>query len=317
MSAASDLNQLRHEGAQWVHRLLSGAATQGDAAALAAWRAHSADHEAAFREALRLLRAVEGAAPQLRQAAEPASRAVIVRPRAVDRRWVIGGALAASVAGGLIVRNQLSGPAADFNTGVGERRRLNLGAGLSVEMNTRTSLSVTGGAGGRRIDLIRGQTLVSAALPDAARVEVAAGSGLVIARKARFDVRNLGAEGVCVTCIEGEVDVREAGAALRLLASQQVTYGRKGFGQPVRIDPAVVGAWQNGMLIFRQRPLSEIIAEVNRYRRGRIVIANQALNHRSVDAVFYLDQMNDVVTQVQQLSGAQAVRLPGGLVLLS
>jgi transmembrane sensor len=112
------------------------------------------------------------------------------------------------------------------------------------------------------------------------------------------------------------VVVRHAGGSLSLAAGQQVTYDHAGLGPPARIDPAVVAAWRNGMLIFRNRPLREIIAEVNRYRHGRIVIANEGLGRRPVDAVFYLDQMNDVVTQVQQLSGARAVRLPGGVVLL-
>lgn len=318
---APALADLRREGAAWVRRLLSGSATQADAAALAAWRARSGEHEAAYRDALRMLRAVEAAAPRYREragAAQP-SRAVIVPLRSVDRRWLIGGGVAASVAGVLLVRGMMqAAPQAEFRTGVGERRRLALGSGLDVEMNTRTSLSVAQDAHGRRIDLFAGQAVVSASrLPAAMPVEVVAGQGATVAHQARFDVRNLGAGGVCVTCLEGEVSVRQAGAEARLTASQQITYGRTGLGAALHVDPAIVAAWQNGMLIFRNRPLQEVIVEVNRYRAGRIVIANAALGHRPVDAVFYLDQMNDVVAQVQQLSGARAVRLPGGIVLLS
>ncbi|WP_448663892.1 hypothetical protein ACG3SL_04225 [Sphingomonas sp. CJ20] len=36
------------------------------------------------------------------------------------------------------------------------------------------------------------------------------------------------------------------------------------------LDAAVLTAWQSGTLIFRQMPLRQVVAELNRYRRGRI-----------------------------------------------
>jgi transmembrane sensor len=70
------------------------------------------------------------------------------------------------------------------------------------------------------------------------------------------------------------------------------------------------------MLIFHNQPLSAVIAEVNRYRAGRIIIGGDALGRRAVEAVILLDQMQDVILQVQQLSGARAVHLAGGIVVL-
>ena len=313
-------DQLRREGAEWVHKLLSGSATRSDARALATWRGLSPAHEAAFSDALRLRRAVEDAAPvcRARQALAPAVRVSPAR-RAVaapDRRWGIGGALAASAAGAAIFGLPVLAQAGVYETGVGERRTLALAPGLSVEMNTRTRLSVREGPHGKQIDLQHGQAVVTAALGAGSAVELQARDGRAIARQARFDVR-ADAAGVCVTCLAGEVEVRQAGARIVLASSQQVAYGQRGLGRTVAVDPAVVAAWQSGMLVFRNQPLGAVIAEVNRYRSGPIVITDAALARRPVDAVFYIDQMDSVVAQVQQLSGAHAVRLPGGVVLLS
>jgi transmembrane sensor len=320
MTASAD--QIKEEGAHWVSRLLSGEATDADADAIARWRSTSKAHEAAFGDAVRLLRAVEGAAVARDQRASsqvtalPRRRptAALGRP-AGDRRWFLGGAIAASAAVAILARENLA-PKADFRTGKGQRRQVTVSPGLNVDMNTETSLSVTDGPLGKRIALLGGQAVVSSQPPSKA-IEVMAGAGVTSAQQARFDVRDNGSAGVCVTCLEGEVQVRHASNVVRLGANEQVTYGQHGVGKTIAVDSNLISAWQAGMLIFHNQPLSEVIAEVNRYRAGHIVIADQALAGRPVDAVFYLDQMSTVVAQVQQLSGAHATHLPGGLVLLS
>jgi transmembrane sensor len=321
-AVTASADQIAQEGTQWVSRLLSGDATHADADAIVRWRSISNAHEAAYGDALRLLRAVEGAAA-ICDLREPSQVRALPRRRRTaspdlsvgGRRWFVGGVLAASASLAFMVHTTLT-PKADFRTGKGQRRRLTVSPGLNVEMNTETSLSVADGPQGKRIALLGGQAVVSN-LPPSKAVEVTAGAGRTVAQQARFDVRDNGAAGVCVTCLEGEVRVLHAADTVRLGANQQVTYGRGGVGKAVAVDSDLISAWQSGMLIFHNQPLSAVIAEVNRYRAGHIVIADQALADRPVDAVFYLDQMSTVVTQVQQLSGARATHLPGGLVLLS
>jgi transmembrane sensor len=85
----------------------------------------------------------------------------------------------------------------------------------------------------------------------------------------------------------------------------------------VSVDPAQVTAWQSGLLIFRDRPLAAVVEEVNRYRPGKIVIVSAELRQRAVNGDFEIKKLDSFVTQVEQLFGAHATSLPGGLVLLS
>lgn len=330
-TAAASARDLRDEGVEWVSHILSGAATKADAAELALWRARSPDHEHAFREALRLLRAVEQAGVELRHrvthgaVAGPSDRHVAGVPRGLiptmalpmSRRWFVGGGVAATAAVALGVHTVMFANQGDISTATGERRKLQLAKDLTVELNTQTSVSVAEHDGNHEIRLFKGQAVIAAALPVGKRVTVVAGEGRASAQTAQFDIRDRGSEGVCVTCIAGAVDVEQKGAARQLAAGEQLVYGDAGISQPVRVDPEVVAAWQKGMLVFHDQPMRVVIAEVNRYRSGRIMINNDALAERSVDAIFYLDRMGDVVTQVQQLSGARATSLPGGVVILS
>jgi transmembrane sensor len=53
-----------------------------------------------------------------------------------------------------------------------------------------------------------------------------------------------------------------------------------------RVDLGMQTAWQCGKLIFQNKPLAEVVAELSRYRHGHILILNPALRHLSVTGLF-------------------------------
>ncbi|MCQ8130635.1 FecR family protein, partial [Methylomonas sp. WSC-6] len=75
-------------------------------------------------------------------------------------------------------------------------------------------------------------------------------------------------------------------------------------------------AWQRRQVVFNRQPLAEVLDEVNRYRAGRIVAVNPDLAERVLSGVFNVGDADAVVDALQATLHAQAVNLPGGLVLL-
>ena len=69
-------------------------------------------------------------------------------------------------------------------------------------------------------------------------------------------------------------------------------------------------------LVFRSTPLADAVAEINRYRSGRIFVTNAALGRRLFNARFPIANVDGVVAQIQQVFGASVTTLPGGIVLL-
>jgi ferric-dicitrate binding protein FerR (iron transport regulator) len=60
---------------------------------------------------------------------------------------------------------------------------------------------------------------------------------------------------------------------VHLGAGEQTTAGSAGIDEPTRVqDPAAITAWQTGRLAFRQRPLGDVLEDVNRYAPKRIVL---------------------------------------------
>ncbi len=343
----ADFDALRDEARAWVARIQSGEASTADTAALMRWRAQSPDHVRALGEAVRLRRLMVDAGRAARAADgrsvtdapggasladtidEPSNVVDIRAPlpastrHLAGRRAFLGSAIAAAGGGFMIVRPpaglwpSLAELRADYRTGTGEQRTLTLAKGVSVDMNTRTSLALRSSARQDALELIAGEVLVNVA--DAAKpVAIRTAAGVATARRSsRFGVR-LQDDGTCVTCSAGTVSVRTAkGHEVELASNQQVTFGSDVVGPVARTDALRVEAWRTGRLIFVDEPLGKVVDELNRYRPGKIILANADLKDRPINAVFQLARLDNAVVQIREVARAKATELPGGIVFLS
>jgi transmembrane sensor len=331
MSVSDDpieqLSSLEREAQAWVTRFASGRAISADLQALKQWCEQSPAHAAAFAKANRLWETLGPAGHQVLSrnvsAIDPPTVSFV--PRRVGRRAVIGGTLAASAAGAgyLLLRPPLSlWPSlleltADYRTATGEQKRITLTGGVSIEMSAQTSIAVHPGAGdARHIELIAGEAAIATPSTASDRFVLIAGSGRTIATQASFDVRHIGAT-VCVTCLDGEVRVEHGVAAAPLGPRQQLVYSARGLSSVRAVDPAVVTAWRDGVLVFHATPLADAVEEVNRYRPGKIILMNDALGRRLFNARFRIENVDEVVDQIRQVFGARVTLLPGGIVVLA
>lgn len=321
-----DSEALLDEALDWVVRLKTGEPTRADVEALQRWRGQSVEHEEAFRAAARLFRNAGTAASELADqqgaAGFRSSRSVPERTSVLGRRAFLGGAIAASAAGYLVVYPplglwpSLGELSADYRTGKGEQRKVVIAPDLSLELNTQTSIALRSSQGGMQIELISGEATVAAKLASSKQMVMLAGSGRITATQAKFNALCLDGL-VSVTCLDGAVSVEQGGNIVQLKAAEQVSYSGAGLDASRTIDAAQVTAWQTGLLVFRDRPLVSVVEEVNRYRSGKIIITSADLKRRVVNGTFRLDKLENFVAQVEQLFGARVTSLPGGVVLLS
>jgi transmembrane sensor len=315
----SEPDALVDEALDWIVRLKTGAPTRADVEALQRWRERSPAHEQAFKKAARLFREAGIAAQELADAPLPAA-ACGAPPKVLARRALLGGAIAASAAAYLVARPpmglwpSLQELSADYRTAKGEQRKVAVMPDVSLQLNTQTSIALRSAENETRVELISGEA--SVALSAAKSFVMLASNGRIAATKATFNARCLDGA-VSVTCLTGAVDVAQGGNTVRLRESEQVSYSSEGIEAPAPVDLGQVTAWQAGLLIFRDKPLANVVEEVNRYRAGKIIITNANLRIRVVNGTFQINRLDDFVAQVQQLFGAQVRSLPGGVVLLS
>lgn len=312
---------IRREAQQWVVRLASHRADSDDAQAFRRWCARSRAHASAFAQARSVWQDLRPAAQRMQraEAAEAASRDI----GRFGRRALLGTALA-GMAAWLAVRPPLglwpavTDLAGDLRTGTGEQREWVTAEGIALHLNTRTRMDVLRGAEGGvvRLDLLEGEAEIRSDLDGAAAaVQVRAGDGLITAQRARFNLRFIGGE-VCVTCLAGRVDVRRGDTGTAVDVGRQLLYARAQPGVARPADAAAVSAWRRRQLVFDQVPLAEVVAEVNRYRPGRLILTNAEIGRKRVQASFSIDRLDDVIALVREVYRLDVTVLPGGIVLL-
>ncbi|RSZ55264.1 histidine kinase, partial [Massilia atriviolacea] len=179
---------------------------------------------------------------------------------------------------------------ADVRAGAGQWHSRTLDDGSRITLGGASAVNLRFDAGRRTLELVQGEILVDVA-KDAARpfvVETAQGS--MRALGTRFTVARQDASTV-LTMLESRVAVQAAaGGETTVAAGQRVRIDAAGIGAPAPIDPASIDdAWRLHQLVVSDRPLAEVLAQLNRHRRGRIQYDPAQLAGIRVSAVLPLD----------------------------
>lgn len=195
-----------------------------------------------------------------------------------------------------------------YRTGIGEQEVVTLEDGSRLRLDTDSRVKVRFGEAGRDIQLLRGQAFFDVAHDASRPFVVSAKDTQVRALGTRFDVRLTG-EAVKVTLVEGSVEVTqpETMKTWRLEPGQALNTDQTS-AHPRQVDVAAATSWTSGRLIFRETPLAQAVAEVNRYSRSKVVVDSPRLQAVSVNGVFEVGDTEAFVSAVSDLFELRAER---------
>jgi transmembrane sensor len=336
---------LTHEAADWHARLRSGSLSEVEEARFRAWLSGDPARRREFDELSALWDKLEGVAnsPEVLSELRPPARVAAVPPRS-SRRAIIGWALAASVAGAVgFFSWQRMFAAERYVTGVGEQRTVALSDGSVVTLNTSSQVEVRFSSGKRRVEIQQGQANFEIATDPARPLVVSAGKGEVVALGTVFDVYRRPGD-VVVTLIEGriavvpEVPAGQSGASAQLVSStgapdeaaqaalraivltpgEQVIFGASNRA-PARanVDVERVSAWRARKLDFADTPLSEAIAEGNRYSHLKLELRAPELADARMSGVFEAGRNEALAEGMAAYFGLHAERSGDDLIVLT
>jgi len=279
MPVPQPISDLSDDALDWQVLLHSGNASAADHARYQRWCQLSPAHAEEAREA-------EALWQDLGQT--PTAQAFEAPPmRRQKRHWAAG--IAASLV--LLVAGyggwqQVPVWLADYHTGMGQRQSVTLADGSRVLLNSASALSVAFTASERRVSLRAGEALFETAEDPRPFVVETAGEA-VQGSAATFSVRR-----------DGHV----------VLAKGQAQVGARSL--TVAPDASAQMAWQRGKLIFNGKPLGQVLAELERYQHGRILLSDSKLAALEVSGVFDLNEPQALLHTLEQRYGLKVTYLP-------
>lgn len=316
--------ELREEAREWFVRRLQKF-TPSDEAEFRKWLEADLAHDRAFRHVVSVWQSTEASGKKL--AAQEADE-LAVYLKAMDRAKSQRRTFRRLAASGVILLAVLSGATwweypsllqnlmADHATGRGERRTITLSDGSTVLLDADSALDERFSRTERRITLLRGKAFFDVA-HDNRPLIISAANGEVHDIGTTFDV-GLVADGAAVTLESGKVDVTIDGNAqlIMLEPGQRVRFGRDGAGSVEKVDLDDALAWREGRYIFYRARLSDVVAEIARYRRGRIVIAESSLGDQLVTGSFALADPDVALSSLQASVGFRITSLTRALTVI-
>ncbi|WP_066478999.1 MULTISPECIES: FecR family protein [unclassified Sphingomonas] len=200
-----------------------------------------------------------------------------------------------------------------YSTGVGQRANLTLGDGTRVMLNTRSALRVAYTSGVRRVELVRGQAWFDVAKNPARPFVVAAAGREITALGTAFDVR-IDRGRLEVMLIEGRVRVDQPGNAhnRNVAPSVAIAPSQLLVATPDRVDvsriadPAPIESWRSGLLVFRDQPLGEAVAEFNRYAARPLRIVDDATATVRISGAFRAEDTRAFIGALEAGFGVEA-----------
>ena len=295
---------------QWFVLLQDPAATQADREAHRIWLAADPAHGRAWARVTLLWQRLDEVTPIL--AADTPRR-----PAPPQRYWTRRAAAVALLIGAVGYAGLQRVNAADHETGIGERRTIDLPDGSSAELGAATALSVAFDARERQIRLQRGDAFFQIAPEPGRPCCIDAGDSRTETKGGilRVGIRR---NTVTVSLIAGAASVQWAGLApIELLGGQELRCER---GAPPTLRQADAAtarrALRDGRLVFQDVPLGEVIADLERHRHGRIVILDDGIAGIPVTGAFRTDATDAALETIAATLGLRLSRLGGFLVMI-
>ncbi|MBA4135748.1 MAG: hypothetical protein C0518_00365 [Opitutus sp.] len=247
---------------------------------------------------------------------EESSAQVTARPSPWSFRplWV-GAMLTAAAAVALVLWFNPSAEADTLHlaTATAQRQSVVLADGTRVELNAHTRLTASLASDERRVRLTAGQAFFTVSKDPARPFFVETPGSTVRVTGTQFDVRADDIAKFQVTVLEGSVQVQPAGttatAPFALKAGDQFLAGEvRALGDA---EMNAVLAWRDGAIIFRDAPLSDVLAAFARHHDRSIQVSPTASQLR-LGGRFNLDNLDQFFEQLQSLTEVIVKRDPHG-----
>jgi len=317
-SAPTDPDAIAEQAMTWFVRLRADTVTAAERRQFQVWCLANPAHRPAYDDTAAFWDDIYFSQTLAATALSPQTQAVLPGRYSRSRRIVkpLLAIAACIVLIAVVYRPTLDCWQTDYCTVVGEIKTVHLADGSQVTLNSASAINVNLRNGLRQIQLTHGEAFfeVQRDVQHPFLVEGHYSNTKVLGT--RFVVRE-DAGSDSVTVVSGMVEVsRNRQNPAILNANDSITVDAERSSEPRQAQPSDAIAWMKGSALFDNVPLSEVVTELGRYRRGSLLITNETLKNLKVSGRFDIADTDKALESLQQTLPIQVYRLTPWLVVI-
>ena len=270
--------------------------------------------------------ALHGSSAAVERVSDPVPAVGVPRS---GRPWVgwslAAGVLVAVVSAGFFYVGTIRNATIEYTTGLGEQRSILLDDGSMVSLNTESGMAVAYTDAERRITLTHGEALFDVEEDTGRPFWVETGAALIRVTGTQFNVYAQDGS-TAVTVIEGTVEVAPRASPIAQVLGTPGQTQQMSSGEVAELqvgDQAVVQsgsvaiaatkidnlepvtAWTDRRLVFSETPLSEIVAEFNRYNHQRLILDDTTVATLEVSGVFSTHDPESLILFLERIANVE------------
>jgi transmembrane sensor len=231
-----------------------------------------------------------------------------------------GMAVAAGIAAAVLPALVAQPAIGAYATGRGQHRHVVLADGTALDLNAETRVTVRLSRHSRQVELAEGEAIFDVVHDERRPFTVLAAGREIRDVGTQFDVKARGGA-LTVTVAKGKVEVRpeaasSAARAYLLSPGERLAVGASGAVRLASVDASETFSWRVGRLVYREQPLSEVVADLNRQFTTQIEIGDPELAQIPITGVVVLDDPAAVMSRLSLMLPIRSVPSDKGLTLL-
>ena len=251
----------------------------------------------------------------------PQSSGKFINKQPKAKKASLGIIIAAAAAVALVVYSMpqlITYTTAGYITNSHEQETINLGDGSKIRLAPSSAIKVSYNANSRNIKLIKGEAFFEVAHNAARPFVVNANATDVTVLGTGFDVR-IGDKSTEIGVSHGRVSVAKEGINKQPILTKGDWTRIYNDGNIARgtMSPDFIGSWDNNRLAVVNRPISEVIADLQRYYDGKIIIANSKLGESTITGIFDTTNIATTTQLIVKPHNGKVTRITPWIIIIS
>lgn len=320
---------INEQASDWFALIYLGSPSKAEILAFEKWCAAKGSHRNAYQELITLWHSLSEQQATIAPSTAPEAPNLDRQKSGniFSRRRVISLGAAFAACGGIFAMATIQAPHKDmvhYQTAVSETSRITLPDGSHVELSGKTHIQYTFDGKRRLVTLYSGQayfdvnTIVDQ-YNQKVPFEVASGPLNITVVGTAFDVKKQGNKAT-VTVAEGIVKAHTSSAnSTRVIAGQSVSANAALPAKQFVIEEVElknIASWRQGRLVYVDATLDEVMSDARRFHNGAIILGDSSLAKLRVTATFRSDQINEMITMLEQLLPINVYLEPNGRIVI-